>query len=67
MASVSVSLGQGSTGGVVGAGVGDQQPDVDVTVGSNKVVGNAPPSQGTGIALGGRFFNPPPSAPVPPG
>ena len=63
----SVSAGRGESGGVVGAGVDGGSPDVDVTVGTNPVVGNHPPSRGTGIGLSGRFFHPPPSIPVLPG
>jgi hypothetical protein len=63
---VSISAGQGATGGVVGVGL-DDGPDADVTVGSTQVIGDAPPSHGTGIALGGRFLHPPPSIPVLPG
>jgi len=64
--SVTVSAGQGATGGVVGAGFADG-PDADVTVGTTHVVGDAPPSRGTAIGLGSRFFHPPPSVPVLPG
>lgn len=63
----SVSAGQGDSGGVVGAGVDSTSPDADVTVGTNRVVGDQPPSQGTGVGLHGRFFHPPPSIPVLPG
>ncbi|HZQ79181.1 MAG TPA: hypothetical protein VFE55_17730 [Acidimicrobiia bacterium] len=64
---VAVSVGQGDSGGVVGAGVDGGTPAVDVTVGNNRVVGNHPPSSGTAISLDGRFFHPPPSVPVLPG
>jgi hypothetical protein len=64
---VSVSAGQGDAGGVVGAGVDSTTPSVDVTVGSNRVVGNHPPSSGTGVGLTGRLLHPPPSVPVLPG
>jgi hypothetical protein len=63
---VSVSAGQGANGGVVGVGL-DGSPDADVTVGTTQVIGDAPPSHGTGISLGGSFLHPPPSLPVPPG
>jgi hypothetical protein len=62
----SVSAGQGANGAVVGVGVGDR-PETDVTVGTTHVIGDAPPAHGTGVGLGGRFFNPPPTVPVPPG
>jgi hypothetical protein len=66
LVAASVSAGQGSSGGVVGATFGDS-PDADVTVGTTPVVGDAPPSGGTAIGLGGRFVHPPPSVPVLPG
>jgi hypothetical protein len=52
---------------VVGAGLGGGEPEADVTVGTHPIVGNHPPSHGTGIALGGRLLHPPPSIPVLPG
>jgi len=61
-----VSAGQGATGGVVGVSL-DDSPDADVTVGTTPVIGDAPPSQGTGIAFGGRLFHPPSAVPVLPG
>jgi len=63
---VSISAGQGATGGVVGVSL-DGTPDVDVTVGTTPLVGNAPPSQGTGVGIGGRLFQPPPTAAALPG
>ncbi len=54
-----MSVGQGANGAVVGAGMGDS-PEADVTVGTNHVVGDAPPSDGTAVEFGGRFFQPPP-------
>ena len=63
---VSVSAGQGNTGGVVGIGL-DHDPDVDVTVGTTPLVGHAPPSRGTEVALGGQLLHPPPTIPVLPG
>ena len=63
---VSVSAGQGATGGVVGVGL-DGSPDTDITVGNTQVIGDAPPSHGTGIGLSSRFLHPPPSIPVLPG
>jgi hypothetical protein len=62
----SVSVGEGSTGAVVGAGLGDA-PEADVTVGDSRVVGDAPPSGGTAVDLGGRFLHPPPTVPTLPG
>jgi hypothetical protein len=66
LAAASLSVGEGASGAVVGAGLGEK-PEADVTVGSNPVVGDAPPSQGTGIGLGGRLLNPPPTIPILPG
>jgi RNA polymerase sigma factor (sigma-70 family) len=50
------SIGQGDNGAVVAFGVPNNpaqnpQPDVDVTVGRNPVIGNAPPSDGTGVSV----------------
>ncbi len=72
------SLGQGATGAVVGLSVpdrvspGNPQPDVDVTVGTTPVLGDAPPSQGNDVNLGGSLLpfsvsgsDPPPAAPGP--
>ena len=66
LAAASASVGEGDGGAVAGVGLG-QQPDVDLTLGSNPLVGDAPPSHGTGIGLGGRFLNPPPTIPILPG
>jgi hypothetical protein len=63
----SVSVGEGAEGGVVGVGLDDAAPEVDVTVGTTPLVGDHPPSEGTGVMLGGRFLQPPPTLPVPPG
>jgi hypothetical protein len=63
----SVSAGSGDMCGVIGAALDSTSPEADVTVGTNPVVGDHPPSQGTGVALHGRFFHPPPSIPVLPG
>ncbi|MEW6471907.1 MAG: sigma-70 family RNA polymerase sigma factor [Actinomycetota bacterium] len=55
-ASTKASIGEGESGAVFALAVPndpaqDPQPDVDVTVGSNQVVGDAPPSEGTGIDI----------------
>lgn len=63
----SASVGQGAQGGVVGLTLDGGSPELDVTVGTDQVVGNHPPSQGTGVTFGGRFLNPPPTVPLPPG
>ena len=67
LVAASLSAGEGAQGGVVGVGVGGSAPEAEVTLGSNQVVGDHPPSQGTGITLGGQFLHPPPSIPVLPG
>ncbi|HEV7536055.1 MAG TPA: hypothetical protein VGP90_10500 [Acidimicrobiia bacterium] len=54
MVAAAVSAGQGSTGCVVAAGLGDS-PDADVTVGTTRVVGDAPPANGNSVHLGGRL------------
>jgi hypothetical protein len=61
--SASVSAGEGANGAVVGIGLGNS-PDADVTVGTNQLVGDAPPSSGTGVELGGTVA---PSSVAPPG
>ena len=58
------SVGQGAQGGVVGAAVTGTTPKADVTVGTNPLVGNHPPSQGTGISFSGTVLHPPPSLPT---
>jgi hypothetical protein len=67
LAAASASVGEGQGGAVAGVGLGGAQPEVDLTVGTNPLVGDAPPSQGTGIGFGGSFFNPPPTVPILPG
>ncbi len=66
LVAASASVGEGANGAVIGAGLGDN-PDADVTVGTTHLVGDAPPSDGTAVGLGGRFFQPPPTVPVIPG
>jgi hypothetical protein len=66
LVAASVSAGQGDQGGVVGLGF-SERPDADVTVGTTQVVGDAPPSSGTGVGLGGGIFDPPPTIPILPG
>jgi RNA polymerase sigma factor (sigma-70 family) len=53
-AAAKASVGQGDTGAVFAMSVPNDpadnpQPDVDVTVGSTPLVGDAPPSDGTGV------------------
>ena len=55
LANASVSAGEGAQGAVVGAGL-DGGPDVDLTVGSNRVIGDSPPSEGTGVHFGGQLI-----------
>jgi hypothetical protein len=67
LAAASASVGEGDGGAVAGVGRGGAQPEGDLTLGSNPLVGDAPPSQGTGIGFGGSFLNPPPTVPILPG
>jgi RNA polymerase sigma factor (sigma-70 family) len=59
------SLGQGDQGAVLGAAIPPDklQPKVDVTVGTTPLLGDAPPSEGTSIDLGGSLV-PAPSSQV---
>ena len=55
-AAAKASVGQGDSGAVVAMSVPNDpaknpQPDVDLTVGKNQVVGDAPPSDGTGVSV----------------
>ena len=49
---------------MVGLGVDGAGADADVTVGTTPLVGNHPPSEGTGITFGSKFVHPPPSIPT---
>jgi hypothetical protein len=62
----SAAVGEGSGGAVVGLGVGDE-PEADVTLGTTPLLGDAPPSGGTGIGIGGSLLHPPPTIPILPG
>ena len=62
----SAAVGEGSGGAVVGLGVGDK-PEADVTLGTTPLLGDAPPSSGTGIGIGGSLLHPPPTIPILPG
>jgi len=66
LVAASASVGQGASGAVVGLGLG-ANPDADVTLGTTQVIGDAPPSQGTGVSLGGRLFPPQTTTPLLPG
>ena len=59
----SLSAGEGAQGGVVAVGSDGGGLDAGVTVGTNQLVGNHPPSEGTGVTFGGRFLQPPPFLP----
>jgi hypothetical protein len=67
LATAHVSAGEGAQGAVVGLDLGNDKPaEADVTIGTNQLVGDHPPSDGTGVDFGGRLFVHPPSAiPVP--
>lgn len=66
LAAASVSAGEGAQGAVVGLGF-NGGPDVDLTVGTNQVIGDHPPSEGTGVSLGGQLLQSSPSLSAPPG
>jgi hypothetical protein len=58
-----VSAGEGAQGAVVGADLGNGQPaEVDVTIGTNQLVGDAPPAEGTGVDIGGQLLSSPSSS-----
>jgi pilus assembly protein FimV len=60
----SASAGEGAQGGVLAAGVDGTNLDVDLTLGRDQLVGNHPPSDGTGVSFGGRLLNPPSVSPA---
>jgi hypothetical protein len=65
LAAAHVSAGEGAQGAVVGADLGDGQPaELDVTIGTNQLVGDHPPAEGTGVDLGGRLLGSASSPPV---
>ena len=66
LAAASVSAGEGAQGAVVGIGF-NGGPDVDLTVGTDQVIGDHPPSEGTGVSLGGQLLQSSPSLSAPPG
>ena len=66
LAAASASVGEGESGAVAAVILG-MHTEVDLTIGSNPLIGNAPPSNGTGIGLGGRLLQPPPTTPILPG
>ena len=67
LATAHVSAGEGAQGAVVGLDLGNDEPaEADVTIGTNQLVGDHPPSDGTGVDFGGRLLiHPPSSVPVP--
>ena len=63
LATAHVSAGEGAQGAVVGVDLAnDELAEADVTVGTDQLVGDHPPSEGTGVDFGGRLFIYPPSA-----
>lgn len=63
LATAHVSAGEGAQGAVVGVDLGNGQPaEADVTVGTDQLVGDHPPSDGTGVDFGGRLFIHPPAS-----
>jgi hypothetical protein len=69
LASASVSAGEGAQGAVVGLGLGNggKPVDPDVTIGTTPLVGDHPPSEGTGVSFGGQLLQSSPTLPWPPG
>jgi hypothetical protein len=67
LATAHLSAGEGAQGAVVGIDLANDEPaEADVTIGTNQLVGDHPPSDGTGVDFGGRLFiHPPSSVPVP--
>ena len=63
LATAHLSAGEGAQGAVVGFDLGDGQPaELDVTIGTNQLIGDHPPAEGTGVDLGGRLLSSPSSA-----
>jgi hypothetical protein len=63
LATAHVSAGEGAQGAVVGIDLANDKPaEADVTIGTNQLVGDHPPSDGTGVDFGGRLFIQPPSS-----
>lgn len=60
----SVSAGEGAQGGVVGVAITGTTPEAEVTLGTSPVIGDHPPSDGTGVDFGGRFLQHPPPGPA---
>ena len=61
------SVGQGAQGAVVGAAIpsDNSQPKLDVTLGKQPLIGNAPPSGGTSLQFGGSLMPGPSSGAMP--
>ena len=65
LATAHVSAGEGAQGAVVGLDLGNDAPaEADVTVGTNQLVGDHPPSDGTGVDFGGRLLDSPATPPL---
>ena len=65
LATAHVSAGEGAQGAVVGIDLANDEPaEADLTVGTNQLVGDHPPSDGTGVEFGGRLLSSPTSVPV---
>jgi hypothetical protein len=63
LATAHVSAGEGAQGAVVGIDLANDEPaEADVTIGTNQLVGDHPPSDGTGVDFGGRLLIQPPSS-----
>jgi hypothetical protein len=64
LVAASASAGEGAQGGVAAVAVDGTDLDVDLTLGRDQLVGNHPPSDGTGVSFGGRLLNPPSVSPA---
>jgi hypothetical protein len=64
LVAASASAGEGAQGGVISVAADGTDLDVDLTLGRDQLVGNHPPSDGTGVSFGGRLLNPPSVSPA---
>jgi hypothetical protein len=62
LAQAKASVGSGATGLALGAGLqpNNPQPDLDLTLGTTPVIGDAPPAEGTNASVGGSLVPQPP-------
>lgn len=64
LVAASASAGEGAQGGVISVAADGTDLDVDLTLGRDQLVGDHPPSDGTGVSFGGRLLNPPSASPA---